>query len=417
MIERRQFMCAMAALAAGSFIRPVFAQQDFAAVIEQLRGYVADAKLPFAAIRIARHGQVLAEAYLPGLEPVGPDSVYRIYSMTKPVVAAAVVALVERGSLSLADPVAKFVPEFSRLEVLVEDNGQREPARTMTVAHLLTHSNGLGNSWANTKVAPLYREAGLVAAQWMYDPKIGGLAGFAERLGTLPLLFQPGSDWEYGYGLDIAGLVIERVSGQRLGQFLQQQFFAPLGMTATGFFLPEDRKEHLAGLYRVHEDSLVRVADGSELAPLRQPYADAGSGGLVSTLEDYGRFADMLANGGRRGDVRVLAADSVRRLIEPYGDQAPLLPSLQRFGGYEPGSVGQALGGISRRDDRAGPGSAGEYAWGGAAGTGFWATPGLGLSVTLMTQMMPVTAMPARDLLRPMVYADVASRSPRPQSR
>ena len=147
------------------------------------------------------------------------------------------------------------------------------------------------------------------------------------------------------------------------------------------------------------------LADGRERDPLRRPLVDAGSGGLVSTLEDYGRFGDMLANGGTRGGTRVMEPASVRLLTTAYGPQAPLLPSLTRFGNYEAGSVAQALGGIVRVDDRAGPGGAGEYAWGGAAGTGFWATPGLGLSVTVMTQLMPVAAMPARDLLRPLVYA------------
>ncbi|MCB1636980.1 MAG: serine hydrolase, partial [Xanthomonadales bacterium] len=124
---------------------------------------------------------------------------------------------------------------------------------------------------------------------------------------------------------------------------------------------------------------------------------------------DYGRFADMLANGGERDGVRVLSAAAVATLTSPYGEQAPLLSSLTAFGRYEAGSIGQGLGGVVRLDDRSGPGSAGEYAWGGAAGTGFWATPKLGLSVTLMTQLMPVTALPARDLLRPAIYRALAA--------
>lgn len=405
MIDRRQFMRSTLALAACGLAGPAFGGDRFAAVLARLRGYVDGGTLPFASIRVARHGQVLAEAHVPGAEAIGPDSVYRIYSMTKPVVAAGVVLLVEDGRLSLEDPVAKFVPEFSGMEVMGATADAREPARRMTVAHLLTHSCGLANSWGDARVAPLYRESGLVAAKWMYDPEVGGLDGFARRLGVLPLEFQPGSDWVYGYGLDIAGLVIERVSGERLGDFLRRRFFAPLGMEATGFFVPPERADRLAGLYVAGEAGITRVSDGSEGAPLRRPFADAGSGGLLSTLEDYGRFADMLANGGARNGVRVMASDSVRLLTKAYEPQAPLLPSLERFGSYEAGSVAHALGGIVRVDDRAGPGGAGEYAWGGAAGTGFWATPGLGLSVTVMTQLMPVTAMPARDLLRPLVYA------------
>lgn len=408
MIGRRKFLLSSAALAAGSLIGlPVFATNRFDSVIARLRGFVEEGKLPFASLRIAQYGRVLAETHLSGSEPIGPDTLYRIYSMTKPVVAAGAVLLVEDGKLALEDPVANYVPEFANLKVMAGD--ALEPARPMTVAHLLTHGSGLANSWGDSQLAPRYRDAGLTAAAWMHDPAIGGLDGFAKRLSALPLAFQPGSDWLYGYGLDIAGLVIERISGERLGAFLKRRVFDPLGMAATGFFVPDAQADRLAGLYNAREGGIVRVADGSERLPLQRPCADAGSAGLVSTLDDYGRFADMLANSGTRGGVRVMRAASARLLMTPYGAQEPLLPSLQRFGSYAQGSVGQALGGIVRLDDRSGPGSAGEYAWGGAAGTGFWATPGLGLSVTLMTQLMPVTAVHARDALRPLVYAALAA--------
>lgn len=408
MLNRRKFLCSGTMLALGGLASPLFARaagDRFASAIDRLHRFVGDGALPFASIRIARHGEVLAEAQVSGVEAIGADSLYRVYSMTKPVVAAAAVLLVEDGKLALEDPVSKYIPEFADLKVAAGSPDRLEPARTITVAHLLTHSSGLANSWGDARVAPLYRKADLTAAAWMYDPQIGGLDGFARRLAALPLEFQPGSNWLYGYGLDIAGLVIERISGERLGGFLKRRIFDPLGMTATGFFVPEAQADRLAGLYNAREGGIVRVADGSERAPLKKPFADAGSAGLVSTLEDYGRFADMLANGGTRGDVRVMSEASARLLMTPYGPQEALLPSLLRFGSYAPGSVGQALGGITRLDDRSGPGSTGEYAWGGAAGTGFWATPGLGLSVTVMTQLMPVSAVPAREVLRPLIYA------------
>jgi len=413
MFTRRRFLQSTAALAAAGLLRPAFADGRFDAgrfdgALARLQAFVDDGRLPFASLRIARHGQVLAQAQLSGIEAIGADSLYRIYSMTKPVVAAGAMLLVEDGALALHDPVAHYVPEFAGLRVATGAQ-QFEPAQPMLVGHLLSHSCGLANSWGDSAIAPLYREAGLVAAAWMYDPRIDGLAGFAERLGRLPLAFQPGTDWVYGYGLDIAGLVIERISGQRLGDFLRRRIFEPLGMASTGFFVPDGQGDRLAGLYAAGADGIAPVANGSERAPLSRPHADAGSGGLVSTLEDYGRFADMLANGGARDGVRVMEADTVRSLFAPWQPQAPLLPSLERFGRYAPGSVAQALGGIVRTDDRSGPGSAGEYAWGGAAGTGFWSAPALGLSVTVMTQLMPVTAAPARDALRPMVYAALAS--------
>jgi CubicO group peptidase (beta-lactamase class C family) len=410
--RRRLLVAGATAAAACGLGLPAFAADArFAPIIARLRGQVADGLLPFASLRIARHGEVLAEAHLAGLETIGPGSLYRIYSMTKPVVAAGVVLLVQDGQLSLEDPVAKYVPEFAGLTVLAGSPDRREPARTMTVAHLLTHACGLANSWGAARVAPLYREAGLVAAAWMYDPAIAGLPGFATRLAALPLEFQPGTDWMYGYGLDIAGLVIERVTGERLGSFLQRRLFAPLGMASTGFFVPEAGADRLAGLYAARDGRLDRVADGSERRALARPFADSGSAGLVSTLGDYGRFADMLAGLGRYGDTQVMATSSVRLLTTPYGPQAPLLPSLTRFGSYDAGSIGQALGGVTRLDDRSGPGSAGEYAWGGAAGTAFWSTPGSGLSVTLMTQVMPAVTS-VRDGLRRDIYAALAAAAP-----
>ncbi|MFN3816138.1 serine hydrolase domain-containing protein [Brevundimonas sp.] len=407
MIDRRTLMisgAAFAGLAAGS----ARASDALDPVVARLREFVAQGELPFASLRVALGGRVLAETHISGVETIGPESIYRIYSMTKPVVAAGAVLLVQDGALTLDTPVAGIVPEFADLQVLGEGNA-RVPARGMTVGHLLTHTCGLANSWGDARVAPLYRQAGLTAAAWMYDPEIGGLAGFARRLGELPLEHQPGADWLYGYGLDIAGLVIERISGERLGDFLKRRIFDPLGMADTGFYVPEDRADRLAGLYTAGEDRLTRVVSGAELSPLRRPLADSGSGALVSTLADYGRFADMLAGGGAMEGIRIMSADSARLMMTPWGPQDHIEPRLRQFyGGRLDGRMGQALGGVTRLDDGSGPGSTGEYAWGGAAGTGFWATPGLGLSVTMMTQVMPAGAAPSRDALRPLIYQALA---------
>ncbi len=407
MIDRRTLMIFGAAFA-GLALGPVRASDALDPVVARLRGFVAQGDLPFASLRVAQRGRVLAEAHISGAETIGPQSIYRIYSMTKPVVAAGAVLLIEDGDLTLDAPVAEIVREFADLQVLGEGDA-RVPARGMTVGHLLTHTCGLANSWGDARVAPLYRQAGLTAAAWMHDPEIGGLAGFARRLGELPLEHQPGEDWLYGYGLDIAGLVIERISGERLGDFLKRRIFDPLGMADTGFFVPEDRADRLAGLYTAGEGGLNRVWSGAERTPLRRPLADSGSGALVSTLSDYGRFADMLANGGAVDRARVMSADSARLMMTPWGPQDHIEARLRQFyGGRLDGRMGQALGGVTRLDDGSGPGSTGEYAWGGAAGTGFWATPGLGLSVTMMTQVMPAGAAPPRDALRPLIYQALA---------
>lgn len=409
MPSRRQLLLSGAAIALAGLGLPALAAGRFERVLARLRRLVDEGQLPFASIRLARQGEVLAEAHVSGIETIGPHSLYRIHSMTKPLVAAAVVLLVEDGKLALEDQVERYVPEFADLKVGSGTLDALEPARPMRVAQLLTHSCGLANSWGDTRVAPLYREAGLVAGAWMHDPAIGGLDGFARRLAALPLACQPGTDWIYGYGLDIAGLVVERISGERLGDFLLRRILQPLGMHSTGFFVPETRAADLAGLHMASDGRIAPVRDGSERLPLQRPFADSGSGGLVATLEDYGRFADILANAGARHGTRVMQPASVALLTSPYGPQEALLPSLLRFGRHAPGSIAHALAGVVRLDDRAGPGSAGEYAWGGAGGTGFWATPGLGLSVTVMTQLMQATAASARDSLRPLVYEGLAS--------
>ena len=235
---------------------------------------------------------------------------------------------------------------------------------------------------------------------------MGGLEGFARRLGGLPLEHQPGTAWIYGYGLDIAGLVIERVSGERLGDFLQRRIFEPLGMRSTGFHVPEGSAALLTGLYTDAAGTPRRVARDRERLPLSVPEADAGSAGLISTLEDYGRFADMLANRGAVAGVRVMNQASAELMMTPYGPQEAVTPALQRFG--LAGNPRQALGGVTWLEDHAGPGSAGEFAWGGAAGTAFWSTPGSGLSVVLMTQLMNAAGSGVRDTLKPLVYRALA---------
>lgn len=413
MFDRRRFtasaaLCGLTTGLAPQAGRAAAPDPAFAPVGDHVRALVEGGVLPFAALRVARHGRVLAEWHVSGREAVGPDTLYRIYSMTKPVVAAGVALLVEDGRLRLEAPVAALAPEFGALQAAMGAPDRLEPARPMTVAHLLTHACGLANSWGDSPVAPLYRAAGLTAGAWMHDPAVGGLDGFARRLAALPLACQPGTAWIYGYGLDVAGLIVERAAGERLGAFLHRRLFSPLGMAATGFHAPEARAGDLAGLYVAGPDGPRAVRDGGERAALRPPLADSGSGGLVSSLEDYGRFADMLAGGGVCNGVRVMRPETARLVTSPHGPQAALEPGLARFGRYAPGTVGQALGGVTRLTDGAAPGSTGEYAWGGAAGTGFWATPGLGLSMTFMTQLMAGSTTP-RDALRPLIYGAIAA--------
>lgn len=398
---------------AGMFLMPGPAEagrstQELEHANKALKAFVEDGALPFASMRIARNGETLLEAVHSGAGPVSTDSLFRIYSMTKPVVAAATLLLCEDGQLSLDTPVGDVIPTFRTLTVATDANGATEPARPMTVAHLLTHASGISNSWNGDAASAAYREAGLDAGTWMFNPAIGGLEGFAERIAAVPLRFQPGEGWLYGYSPDIAGLVIQRVSGLSLGDYLKTRLFDPLGMSDTGFQAPADGAARMTDLWTVRNGSPLIVERGSTSASLRPPAAQSGSAGLVSSLRDYGRFADMLACGGAVGGVRVMSAASVARMTSPYGPQDRVAVGLGRFAaiglGGSGSGLGQALGGVTTLSDGGGPGSRGEYSWGGAASTTFWAAPRIGLSVVVMTQRLPSGSVPLRDTLRPLIY-------------
>lgn len=408
-IDRRAVLTAGAALALGAQPTAAASSADRLEQASQtLKAFVDDGALPFASVRIARNGETLLEAFHSGAGPVSADSLFRIYSMTKPVVAAATLLLCEDGRLSLDTPVGDIIPAFRTLTVATDANGATQPARPMTVAHLLTHASGISNSWNGDAASAAYREAGLDAGTWMFNPAIGGLEGFAEKIAAVPLRFQPGEGWLYGYSLDIAGLVIQRVAGSSLGDFLKARLFDPLGMSDTGFQAPANGAARMTDLWTVRNGSPLIVERGATSASLRQPAAQSGSAGLVSSLRDYGRFADMLACGGAVGGVRVMSSASVSRMTSPYGPQDRVAAGLERFAaiglGGSGSGLGQALGGVTTLSDTHGPGSRSEYSWGGAASTTFWAAPEIGLSVVVMTQRLPSGSVPLRDTLRPLIY-------------
>ncbi|MBB5746591.1 serine hydrolase domain-containing protein [Brevundimonas variabilis] len=408
-ICRREFLAA----GAGLILSPgpaaaARSTQGLESASQALKAFVDGGALPFASMRIARNGEILLDAFHSGAGPVSVDSLFRIYSMTKPVVAAATLLICEEGRLTLDTPVGDVIPAFRSLTVATDATGATEPARTMTVAHLLTHASGISNSWNGDAASAAYRAAGLDAGAWMFNPAIGGLDGFAEKIAAVPLRFQPGEGWLYGYSLDIAGLVIQRVSGLSLGDYMKAHLFDPLGMSDTGFQAPTDGAARMTDLWTVRDGAAQVVERGANSALLRPPAAQSGSAGLVSSLRDYGRFADMLACGGSVGGVRVMSPASVALMTSPYGPQDRVAEGLSRFaaiglGGSGTG-LGQALGGVATLSDAAGAGSRGEYSWGGAASTTFWAAPEIGLSVVVMTQRLPSGSVPLRDILRPLIY-------------
>ena len=349
--------------------------------------YVDEGKLAGVVTLVARDGKIVhfeavGQRGAEDDRPMTKDALFRIFSMSKPITAVAAMMLYEEGAFALSDPVAKFVPELTELDVLVD--GERVPAeRTMTMHHLLTHTTGLsyGFNPRGNPVDALYSEV----------QPLGGrnLDEFAERLGQLPLVFEPGERWHYSVAVDVTGLVVERLSGMSFDAFLKERLFEPLGMAETFFNVPEDKLDRLLPNHRWNrqEEHLVQIN-----RPYQPTEMFSGGGGLVSSTMDYLRFAEMVRRGGELDGVRILSPKTVAFMTANH------LPATLTAGGTgeNPGaraaarSFGFGLGfGINMDPVASGVlGSQGEYNWGGAAGTVFWVDPVEDMVVVGMIQLM-----------------------------
>ncbi len=359
-------------------------------------------RLPGMVALLARRGRVGFVESLGARDPksgapMGPDAIFRIYSMTKAIVSVTTMMLLEEGRLLLGDPLSKFIPGFAKPKVAMETNGSVElvpAAREITIQDLLRHTSGLVYEFrGNGPVYKRYTEA-----------KIGRRdqtnADHAATLATLPLNFHPGTRWEYGRSTDVLGRVIEVIEGKPLAEVLAARVLRPLGMVDTAFHVPA------AGLNRVAE-AFDKDPDTGEavslLDPREPPMFQSGGGGLFSTAQDYARFALMLLNGGALDGVRLLGAKTVEFMS---ADHLGSIPGVDAMTG--PG-FGFGLGFAVRLADglATSPGSAGQYYWGGIAGTVFWVDPREELVAILMTQA-PGQREYYRALFRNLVYAAIA---------
>jgi len=356
-------------------------------------------RLPGAVAMIARQGKLgFLEAF--GVQdpasgaPMQIDSIFRIYSMTKPVVSVAIMMLVEEGRLFLADPLSKYVPAFADPKVAVERDGRVElvPAeRPITIQDLLRHTSGL-----------TYEFVGTAAVQRMYlDKKLPSTdqtnADQVERLASLPLFSQPGKQWDYSRSTDVLGRIIEIVSGETLGEFLRQRIFAPLGMNDTGFHVPTEKQSRIAEPFAKDPDS----GEAVRLLDIRRPARfESGGGGLVSTLPDYARFLDMLAAGGTCEGQRLLARKTIDLMRSDH-----LGPNVRRGSELLQPGHGFGLGFAVRTEPGMSvmPGSVGLYFWGGIAGTTFWIDPKEELYAMMLVQA-PGERDYYRALFRTLVY-------------
>ncbi len=348
--------------------------------------YVDEGKLAGVVTLVARDGRIVhfeavGQRGADDERPMTRDALFRIYSMSKPITAVAAMMLYEEGKFALNDPVEKFVPELADLDVLVD--GELVPAeRTMTMRQLLTHTTGLSYGFnPQDPVDQKYREVQPLGGQ--------DLDEFAERLGTLPLAFEPGERWHYSVAVDVTGLVVQRLSGLSFDVFLKERLFGPLGMEDTFFNVPADKLDRLLPnhSWNREEERLVQFD-----APYEGTQMFSGGGGLVSSTMDYLRFSEMVRRGGELDGVRILSPKTVEFMTANH------LPSTvtgagsgeNPLSGAETRGFGFGLGfGVNTNPVGSGVlGSLGEYSWGGAAGTVFWVDPVEEMVVIGMIQLM-----------------------------
>lgn len=357
-------------------------------------------KLPGVVIMVAREGKLVYSQSLGYRDKAAgakmtEDAIFRAYSMTKPFVEVAAAMLMEEGKLQLTDPVSRFFPEFRSQSVSVPShNALGQPSYTLvpaereaTVQDLMRHTAGLayGEITANTLVKQAYLKSGLVNPAMDYD--VTGLTPeeFVKRLAAAPLAYQPGTVWEYSLAIDLLGRVVEKASGQRLGDFLAERLFRPLGMVDSGFSVPQDKLSRLA------EPLATDPATGAPIHLIdvsHVPAEDSGGAGSVSTAADYLRFAQMLLNGGRLGDADILSPTTVGLMTADHLGTAihPIVAPSQLLMGVPGYTFG--LGFMVREQPGiAGvPGSPGEFMWAGYAGTFFWVEPAEHLVAVMMDQ-------------------------------
>ncbi|MCW2600732.1 MAG: serine hydrolase [Frankiales bacterium] len=376
--------------------------------------YVDDGRLVGWQVLVGRHGQV-AHSSTYGLadreagRPVADDTLWRIYSMTKPVVSVAAMVLWEQGLFELTDEVSRFIPSFADAQVFDKGSASKpflvpvaEPVRLW---HLLSHTSGLTYGFLQVHpVDMLYREAGFEFGA----PPGTDLAAACDAWAGLPLRFQPGSAWGYGVSTDVLGRVIEVVSGQPLDVFVREQVLEPLGMTDTRWWVEGPDTERLAALYAAYEQKTVRY-DVFGDAALRKPALLSGGSGLVSTAADYWRFCQLLVGRGEVDGVRVLAPRTLELMTRNHLPAGVDL-AVANSGGFAEtvfDGIGFGLGFATVLDPTPGKtaSSVGEYYWGGLASTAFWVDPSTGISAVFLTQLLPSSTYPIRAQLRQLVYS------------
>jgi CubicO group peptidase (beta-lactamase class C family) len=387
--------------------------------------YIDGGRYPGTQLLVYRRGKVVHSAVQGYADverkvPVKDDTIFRIYSMTKPITSVAFMMLFEEGRVALDEPVHKYIPEWKNLGVFVAGSAPafaaRPPSRPMLIVDLLRHTSGLTYGFQQrSNVDAAYREKKIT--------NTGTMETMIEDLSKIPLEFSPGEAWNYSVSADVIGYLIGKISGRPFEQFLKERIFDPLGMSDTGFYVPPDKAHRFAACYSADPPDRVSFVAAERKAalylqddPATSPYLKppsfiSGGGGLCSTAADYLTFCRALINGGELGGVRLLGPKTLKLMTTNHLPDGRDLPSMSRsmFSEANYNGIGFGLGFAVTMDSAKTllPGSAGEYNWGGAASTSFWVDPAEELITIFMTQLMPSSAYPLRRELRTLVYSAI----------
>ena len=352
-----------------------------------MQGYVDDGRLPGFLTVVARRGKIvhfetIGMRDVENEKPVESDTIFRIYSMSKPITSVAVMILYEEGHFQLNTPVSKFMPEFENMKVYNEDQTEiLDAKKEITIKHLLMHTAGFTYGWGDKPVDERYK-----------DLKMSGssatLVDMVKTLGDIPLVHEPDARWTYGVSTDVLGYLVEVISEMPFEAFLQTRLFGPLGMVDTAFSVPPEKRDRFAALYRPDkEGGLERVGD-APLANDEVSFFPSGGGGLVSTAADYMRFSQMLLNGGELDGVRILGKKTVELMRYPHHDGWFGLGFAVVNDKEKESVVSDKEPVVNGKEPPDTPESVGSFSWGGAAATIFWIDPQEELVGLLMTQLL-----------------------------
>ena len=390
------------------------------------RHYIDPSKIAGCQTLVARHGHVAYYRPLGFLDlerrrPMADDTIFRIFSMTKPITSVALMTLYERGYFQLNDPVHRVIPEWRDMMVYVSGEGERmqtrAPIRPMTFRHLLSHRSGLSYGGGLEQLIgvdrPLHPADAAYVSSGVHRGRGETLRSFVEKLSHVPLRFDPGDHWMYSYSTDVCGYLVEAMSGMPFDQYLQETIFEPLGMGDTAFFVSPEKKDRLAANYSRAVDKSLRLIDDPETSSyLERPSFFSGGGGLTSTTADYFRFCEMLRRGGELDGARILGPRTLRLMTQNHltADRDLAQTAIGPFSETAYEGIGFGLGFAMTLDEvSAGSIAAGDYYWGGAASTIFWVDPREDLVVIFMTQLIPSATFNFRGQLKSIVYSAIVN--------